>query len=430
MNERPVAALPAGLFHVNGFSFFNAVSFQVILGAPVVLYAKSLGASSSVLGVIAGLTPLLTVLQFVAARLLHRTGYRRLVLAGWTTRSFFTCAIAVLPLWPGLQDGQRLWLLLSALFAFNALRGFASGAWLPWITAIVPENVRGRFLSRDQAFMHLGCFVALFVSSGMSGGQPDPSRYAAVFVLGAVGALISLWFIGRIPEAESVEVIRRSSEPVPWLAMIKHAPFARLLVFSLLYSAVIGGVGVFTVEFLSVSEKFGENTILFLGALAFIGALAGLGITGPWLDTTGSKPWLNRSLLLFALVVAGWLLLSAGALPHRPWVVGVLNFFGGVAGAIFGVANTRIVMASVPLMGRNHFFALFTVLTGLALGVSPVVWGLVLDLLGSMDVRMAGVHINCYTVYFAVVFILAFFVLSLAARLQEGVPLAFQSENC
>jgi MFS family permease len=416
------AAMPSGSRSINTFSFFNALSFQIILGAPVVLYAKSLGASSFVLGVIAGFTPLLNILQFAAARLLHRIGYRRLVLAGWGTRTIFTCCIAALPLLPGLTENQRLWALLAALFAFNLLRGFASGAWLPWLTAIIPENVRGRFLSRDQAFMHLGCLVALVASSWMMTGQPVPGRYAAVFALGAAAALVSLWFIRRIPEGHSPEEMRRSAVPVPWLAMMKHAPFARLLVFSLLYSVVIGGLGVFTVEFLAVKEKFGENTILFLGAFAFVGALAGLALTGPWLDQTGSKPWLSRSLLLFEFAVVGWLLLAGGILPHWASVVAALNFFVGVAGAMFGVASTRIVMASVPLMGRNHFFALFAVLSGLALGATPMVWGAVLDLLGPLDLVISGFRINRYTVYFAAILLLALWVRWLAARLHEGVP--------
>lgn len=423
MTDRNAPALPAGSINVNGFSFFNAVCFQIMLGAPVVLYAKSLGASSFVLGVIAGFTPLLTVLQFAAARLLHRTGYRRLVLAGWGTRTVFTCVIATLPLWPGLEQTQRLWLLLSALFAFNALRGFASGAWLPWLTAIVPENVRGRFLSRDQSFMHLGCFVALIVSSWMSSGQPDPDHYAAVFGVGAVSALISLWFIRRIPEGHSAEEMRRSAVPVPWLAMLKHSPFARLLVFSLLSSAVIGGLGVFTVEFLAVKEKFGENTILFLGAFTFVGALAGLALTGPWLDETGSKPWMARALLLFEVAVAGWLLLAGGLLPAWKSVVGILNLLGGTAGAMLGVAGTRILMGSVPVMGRNHFFALYAVLSGLSLGAAPMVWGAVLDSLGSLDIAFGAFHLNRYTVYFAAVLLLALWVRWLSTRLHEGVPM-------
>jgi MFS family permease len=422
MTDRTVRALPAGSLNINGFSFFNAVCFQIILGAPIVLYAKSLGATSFVLGVIAGFTPVLTVLQFAAARMLHRTGYRKLVLAGWGTRTVFSCVIALLPLWPGIANPTRLWLLLGALFAFNALRGFASGAWLPWLTAIIPENVRGRFLSRDQAFMHFGCFVALVASSWMISKQADAIRYAAVFGLGALAAVVSLWFIRRIPEGHSAEEMRRSAMPVPWLAMMKHAPFARLLVFSLLYSTVIGGLGVFTVEFLAVQEKFAENTILVLGSLAFVGALAGLGLTGPWLDETGSKPWMRRALLLFELAVLGWLLLAGGILPAWNSVVGALNLLSGVAGAMFGVASTRIVMGSVPVMGRNHFFALYAVLSGLALGLAPMAWGAVLDALRSLDIPVSGFHINCYTIYFASILLLAFWVRWLSSRLHEGVP--------
>jgi MFS family permease len=422
MTDRTATALPAGSLNINGFSFFNAVCFQIMLGSPIVLYAKSLGANSFILGVIAGLTPVLTILQFVAARMLHRTGYRKLVLAGWGTRTVFSCIIATLPLWPGVSDAARLGLLLAALFAFNALRGFASGAWLPWLTAIIPENVRGRFLSRDQAFMHLGCFVALVVSSWMITKQVDAARYAAVFGLGAVAAVVSLWFIRRVPEGHSAEEMRRSAVPVPWLAMLKHAPFARLLFFSLLYCVVIGGLGVFTVEFLAVKEKFGENTILLLGAMAFVGALAGLALTGPWLDETGSKPWLRRALLLFELAVFGWLLLAGGLLPAWSSVVGALNFLGGIAGAMFGVASTRIVMGSVPVMGRNHFFALFAVLSGLALGLTPMVWGAVLDALRSFDVVVSGFHINRYTIYFSAILLLALWVRWLSSRLHEGMP--------
>lgn len=420
MTEARPPALPAGSLTVNGFSFFNAVSFQIILGAPVILYAKSLGASSFVLGVIASFTPVLTILQLPAARHLHRTGYRKLVLAGWGSRTVFTMCIALLPLVPGISAQVRMALLLAALFAFNVLRGFASGAWLPWLTAIVPVQVRGRFLSRDQAFMNTGSLVALLVSSWVISGSPDALHYVAVFGIGAVAALVSLWFIRRIPEADSPEELRRSATRVPWASMLRYPPFAWLLVFSTLYSLVIGGLGVFAVEFLIVKAKFAADLILGLGSLAFVGALAGLAVTGPWLDETGSKPWLARAMFLFALVIAGWLLLALSALPAWIALVGALYLLSGLAGGMFGVASARIVMGSVPAMGRHHFFALYTVITGFGLGAAPVIWGAMLDAMGSLDVTVRGFSINRYTVYFTVLLLLAASVGKLAARLHEG----------
>ena len=415
------SAYPPGALNINGFSFFNAVSFQIVLGAPVILFAKSLGASSFLLGTIAALTPLLNILQLLAARFLHRTGYKRFVLAGWGARTFFTLCIAAIPVWPGLTISGRLWLLAGSLFGFNLLRGFSAGAWLPWLTALVPEQVRGSFLSRDNAFMHLGCLVALLVSAWVMSGSVEAAEYAAVFGIGLIAALISLWFVHRIPDAESPEDRLRSGVSVPWGAMLRHVPFARLLCFTTIYMTVIGSLGVFTVEYLVVREKFGEATILLLGSLSFVGALVGLAITAPRLDVTGSKPWLCRGLVLMALVIFGWFALAAGLLPGWPGLVGGLNFLGGLAGAVFGVANTRIVMVSVPAMGRNHFFALFTVVCGLGLGGAPMAWGAVLDALGSLEVAAGPLSINRYSLYFAVLALLACWDVRLIPGLREGV---------
>ena len=417
---KAASVYPPGALNVNGFSFFNAVSFQIVLGAPVILFAKSLGASSFVLGTIAALTPLLNILQLLAARFLHRVGYKRFLLSGWGARTFFTFCIAVLPLLPGLSIPTRLGLLIAALFCFNLLRGFSAGAWLPWLTALVPAPVRGRFLSRDNAFMHLGCLAALLLSAWVMTGSVEADEYAAVFGIGLLSALVSLWFVHRIPEVESAEDRKQSGVAVPWGAMLRFPPFAKLLWFTTIYMTVIGSLGVFTVEYLVVRGKFAESTILLLSAWSFVGALAGLAITAPRLDATGSKPWLRHGLVIMALVILGWFFLASGLLPGWPALVAGLNFFGGLAGAIFGVANTRIMMGSVPAMGRNHFFALFTVVSGLGLGGAPMVWGAMLDTLGTLDVVLGVMTVNRYSVYFAALVVLAWLALRLIPGLHEG----------
>lgn len=420
---KAASVYPPGALNVNGFSFFNAVSFQIVLGAPVILFAKSLGASSFVLGTIAALTPLLNILQLLAARFLHRVGYKRFLLSGWGARTFFTFCIAVLPLLPGLSIPTRLGLLIAALFCFNLLRGFSAGAWLPWLTALVPAPVRGRFLSRDNAFMHLGCLAALLLSAWVMTGSVEADEYAAVFGIGLLSALVSLWFVHRIPEVESAEDRKQSGVAVPWGAMLRFPPFAKLLWFTTIYMTVIGSLGVFTVEYLVVRGKFAESMILLLSAWSFVGALAGLAITAPRLDATGSKPWLRHGLVIMALVILGWFFLAAGLLPGWPALVAGLNFFGGLAGAIFGVANTRIMMGSVPAMGRNHFFALFTVVSGLGLGGAPMVWGAMLDTLGTLDVVLGVMTVNRYSVYFAALVVLAWLALRLIPGLHEGAAI-------
>src|SRR5215471_13219752 len=64
-----VGALPGWVGSANWFQGLNALSWQITLGAPAYLYAKSLGASATVIGVMAALTPLLTVTQLPATKL-------------------------------------------------------------------------------------------------------------------------------------------------------------------------------------------------------------------------------------------------------------------------------------------------------------------------------------------------------------------------
>src|SRR5712664_1065065 len=146
------SSFPPGLHNAFLFSGFNALSYPLVLSSPMVLYAKTLGASATVLGVIAGMMPLLVIFQIPAAAYIPRIGFKRFVYAGWGTRVMFIFAMALVPLTGGFLDANnRLGLMLMLLFCFNLSRGISSCAWLPWITLLVPSTLRGKYLARDAA---------------------------------------------------------------------------------------------------------------------------------------------------------------------------------------------------------------------------------------------------------------------------------------
>src|SRR5512143_3489656 len=106
-------SFPPGLHNAYLFSTFNAFSYQVVLNSPMVLYAKSLGASATILGVFAGMMPLLVIFQIPAANHIPRLGFRRFVYAGWGTRVMFIFGMALVPLTGGfLESNTRLVLML------------------------------------------------------------------------------------------------------------------------------------------------------------------------------------------------------------------------------------------------------------------------------------------------------------------------------
>jgi MFS family permease len=397
----------------------NAVSFQIVLGAPLILYAKSIGASSTALGVLASFTPLMTMLQWPAAKYLHVYGYKRFVLTGWTMRLVFVFLVAIVPVLGFLDPASKLVLLVAALFFFNILRGIASAAWMPWIAALIPDGARAGFLSRDQTAIFVGSLLALLLSSLVLGGGASPDEYSLVFLVSGLAGMASLFFIKRIPEVSAGEEMLRTSQAVPWRTILFYPPFTALLVFNLLFVLVVGSLGVFTVEYLHEFPSFDASLVLTLSGISFAGSLAALAFVSRLLESHGAKSVLAGSLVLISLVIAGWFLVAAGLLPCTKAVIATLNFVSGMAGAAFNVANGRLALATMPIMGRNHFFALFSVITSLGLGAAPVAWGISLDFIGTFEVATGAFLWKRHSIYFAVLFLLNIFTILQTRRLHE-----------
>ena len=71
------------------FGFFNAMTWQVALGTPMVLFAERLGASAFAVGLAYSFVFVLTPVQVLATALLPKYGYKRMMLSGWGLRSLF-----------------------------------------------------------------------------------------------------------------------------------------------------------------------------------------------------------------------------------------------------------------------------------------------------------------------------------------------------
>jgi MFS family permease len=396
------ATFPSGLHNAYLFSVFNAFSYQIVLNSPMVLYAKTIGASATVLGIIAGMMPLLVIFQIPAANYIPRVGFKQFVYAGWGTRVMFIFAMALVPL-SGffLKVETRLALMLMLLFGFNLSRGISSCAWLPWITALVPSTLRGKYLARDAAVQNLASFITFLIAAGCLAGEPRAWQFTVLFAFSAIMGAVSLSFLKRIPDAEMSEEVRAGKGPVPWLEMLRFPPFRKLLRTLVGYSIAYGGLTAFTVAFLKTETGMTEGEILAVNSVFFLGGLGSLWFLGSRLDHLGSKPVLTFCFATWVVVLAGWMCLSGGVVPVRLTLVLVLQFLMGLLAALIQMANTRLAMAVIPVMGRNHFFAIYSTISNVTLGLAPIAWGLLIDAIGHHSAVWMGIDWNRYTVFFA-----------------------------
>ena len=371
--------MPPGVGNAYAFQAFNTTSFSIVLTTPMLLYFKSLGASATIIGIVAALPPLLSILQMPAARFVEQIGYRAFVLRGWSLRSAFVLAMALVPMLPEVIDaGTRMGLMLFLLFAYNTSRGISVCGFLPWITQWIPEQVRGRYISRDQMCASVAMVATMLLTAGYLRHNTSRHAFAVVFAASFVTAIASLLFLRRIPDAPPPPRTG-DRQRVPWKDMALHPPFFKLLVYNVIMFAALAGAGVFWVPCLRDQFRLNDAQILLIGAVTPIVAAVSLLWLGHVVDRVGSRPVLALANVTLAIHLLSWCSLAARLMPLVWWSVVLIQATAGLGLAALNVANARLAMSVVPVMGRSHFFALFSVVNGLTLGVLPIGWGVLLD---------------------------------------------------
>jgi hypothetical protein len=413
--------MPVGIHNAYLFQVFNTFSWQISQALPIILFFKYLGASDTILGIAAALNPLMNMLQIPAASHVERTGYRRFALRGWTLRTVFIGAIACIPLLHYRLDSTTcLVLTLFCLFGYSTLRGISLCAFLPWMTLIIDEKVRGHFLSRDQMYSTLaGLLTMLGIALLFSRGESN-LVFSIAFSFSLIAALISLHFLKQMPDAPPPVKIASSTEEVPWKAMLFHPPFLKLMIFNVVYNSSIAAAGVFWVPNLRDNFQWGNSDILYLGAASTLAAICALWYFGRTLDRVGSKPVLDFGCLLTLIHFGVWFCLSAKIVPFNVVTYTLLAITAGLGGPVFNLANARLAMSTVPEMGRSHFFALFSVINSLTLGILPILWGIALDTCRGFHFRWGLMDLNNYSAMYIALIITVFIALLMRRRLDEA----------
>jgi MFS family permease len=402
------------------FQVFNTSSFYLIMGLPMMLYFKKLGASATVLGVIAALGALMNIFQIPAARFVERIGYRTFVLRGWISRSFMIGGVALVVSLPlPVDESTRQILVLFLLFLFNIARGISLSGYLPWISAIVPESVRGRFLSMDQAASQSALLLTVALSAVYLQWTERASAFGALFAASLLLAGMSLIYLKRIPDAPVSPAAKEGGEEVPWRAMLQHGPFLKLVIFHSMMMLALSGGGLIFIPFARDQLGCSDSKFMILhliwGSIFVLTSLA----TGKMLDRVGSRPVLGLSALIFGIHWLGWGAVAAHLLPFQWGIIFFQQATAGVGLALYNSAHMRLLMGTVPAMGRSHFFALFSVAASLVAGLAPLGWGLLTDAMRSVKFG-TGVEVNRFVILYVTMTLILIPAMVALRRIEEA----------
>ena len=414
--------LPPRIHNAYFFQAFNAISWQICLGSPLILFARELGAPAVVLGLLAGLAPLTSTLQLLVAPHAERIGYRKLMVSGWSARVAMLIFLTLLPLsvafWP---PAVVIGLMILIMAAFTSLRGIATCAWMPWITAIVPRAVRGAYLSRDRTFIGIASVGALAVAGLFLLDHDNMWAFSIVFGLSFLGGAVSLYFLNRIPEPVNQPAAATSLARLRWRDLLRDAAFVRLLTFAAVVQLCVLSTGAFITVFVREEVKIQDGLILLITAGATLVGIWGLRLLRSRIDGLGSRPFLGVVFLWWTLYYLAWFLLAAHLVEGAWLLAPLLMMAAGFFASIYELSFTRLMMNTVgDRAGTTRFFALQSVIVSIVAGVSPILWGWMLDNLQAVQFTTGRLTLNGYAIFFGVQWLLLGVVFLALNCVKEG----------
>jgi MFS family permease len=400
------------------FAFFNALTWQIGIGTPMVLFAEQLGATPLQVGLAYSFVFLLTPIQIVSTALLPRFGFKRVMLGGWGTRSVFLSVPALLAvLAPAM--GVRDWMapvLVGSVFWFCFFRSIGAAAIIPWLYAILPVNARGRYFGNDQFISGIAGVGTLVACVATFAALPIYTALLVQYGIALIGSVFSYFALKRLPDAPNPTAISLRSvlRDTP-RHMFAPSPFRRYLWLAVWYAVLSTPIPPFVAYYLKVGPGLTAGQIMGFEVMRYAGVMVAAWLIRRRIDTTGARPYFLLTMVLYVFVAVFWWVFLRG---QAQTLIGVYiaYFVLGLAAACWTIANLNYLPKVTSVEDRTLAVSIQGAVTACIGGLAPIIWGVFLKTPGE---RGPSIDADVFQVFFVFVLVSVVILSSLLAKLPE-----------
>ena len=374
----------------NYFNVFNAISWNLLVGIIITLFALRLGANSTFIGLMSS-TFYISLFFLPLGKLIAR----RFSIIGifsftWVSRSLCMILAVIAPFvdYAGHRN-TALFLILLGLMIFHLFRGVGMIANNPVLSLLGSGPDRGSYMTQIQITNSSIAMFGSFIIAMVLGMNPPIFVFSILLCAGVITGIISGLMIKKVPEPPR----QQNNQGMKLSEIFKEAfsqDYLRTFIFILFLVVLVSGVTrTFVVVYAREVFSHNDGLISLYSVFGGLGHLmAGLAVKF-LVDRLGAKPLFIVSLTLglVSLIPVIFFPLSAidnvtGAILFMVFLFFMLHF--GFLGSE-GIAQTYflglIPHEKILDMGILYFFIL-----GAAGALGTFLSGLLLDLLLSLNI--------------------------------------------
>ncbi|GHA84598.1 MFS transporter [Cognatilysobacter bugurensis] len=350
-------------------------------GVVLVAYALMLGASSTVIGILAAIPFLTQLLQAPAVLLIERIRSRRLV----SIIALFAARLA-LPLMAvlGFIESKTLALTLLVVAetvhcAFNAV---GACGWNSWIRDLIPEERMGAFFARRTIWATMLGIVGTGLAAGALhfadpvGGGGSPMAFAILYLIGFVSSLFSTWQLAKVPEPSMPAPVPGRRLRNLFAQPFKDKDFVSLMRFFASWNFAVNLAAPFFTVFMIKQLGYSAGFVLMMSIVSQLANIVVLRVWGQLSDRFTNKTVLTFASPAFIACIAAMAL--AGEIGDRAWTTAyltVLHVLMGMTSAGVALASSAIGLKLAPRGAASAYLATNALITSLAAGIAPLLGG-------------------------------------------------------
>ena len=356
---------------------------SLAVGSTLIAYALLLGAGNVAIGILGAIPFIGNMIHLFASYLIEKgvSAKKIALVSSFVARPFYLIA-ALLCFFPNAPWAIPV-LIISLLFSY-LIGSMCGGAWMPWMKALIPAKLMGKFFSHRFKWMMIAkiiCFIFAFTLVKIATPYKNGELYSYAFLI-FLAFLISLYGAYTFIHVEDKKI-----ETKPDMSFIKkvthtfkNKPFSKLLTALSVLNFSTSFITPFLTVFMLKNLNVQMPTIIALTLLQWIVYTFVVKKWGKMSDRKGPEKILIASIPIFILCTLVFLGLNIFPVQGL-LLLGILIFVNillgvSTAALALGINNTSLLympkdMSSVYLSVNSVFksfaAALGSIIAGYAL---------------------------------------------------------------